>query len=148
MLEGCCGRATAAPVSLRHRGVLHRPQVGILQRDRLHRLAQRGHLLKAGGRDHSAAPPAGWTLRSRGATMRWKPSLAASEIRRLGSGTARSSPVSPTSPTIITSPGMARSVAADTTAAAIARSAAGSRTVSPPATETNTSALLRSSCAR
>jgi hypothetical protein len=79
--------------------------------------------------------------------MRWKPSLAASEIRRLGSGTARSSPVSPP-PTIITSPGMARSVAADTTAAAIARSAAGSRTVSPPATETNTSALLRSSCAR
>jgi hypothetical protein len=74
-----------------------------------------------------------------GRTTRLKPSFFASLTREPGRGTARSSPVRPTSPNASTLGCSARSRSAETIAAHSARSTAGSSTRRPPATLANTS---------
>ncbi len=78
-----------------------------------------------------------------GMSARRKPSLAASFSRTASWLTARSSPLSPTSPTTARSAGSGRSFTLEAIASAMARSAAGSATFSPPITLTNTSCSER-----
>ena len=86
-----------------------------------------------------ALPRAG----GKGATAVSKPSLAASFNRCGVRGTGRTSPVSPISPNSTVSAGTGCLEIEDTSAAATARSAAGSLSRRPPATLRNTSWLAK-----